>query len=57
MKIILKVLAVLFLIAVAVELLTRDPYTVYDCRELEQYKNYPDYVIKECFKNRRGVII
>ena len=58
MKLVLKVLAVFFLIAVAVELITRDPYVVYDCRDATLYKDYPDYVVKECLKPKRtGVVI
>ena len=57
MKLVLKILAVLFLIAVAVELITRDPYIVYDCGAVEQYRTYPTYVLKECLKHRGGVII
>ena len=58
MKLVLKILAVLFLIAVAVELITRDPYVVYDCRDTTQYKNYPDYVVSECLRAKRtGVVI
>jgi hypothetical protein len=57
MKLVLKILAVFFLIAVAVELITRDPYVVYDCGAVEQYRTYPTYVLEECLKHRGGVII
>lgn len=50
MKLIFKILIVVFLLVVLLEVLTRDPYTVYDCRDTDQYQNYPKYIIKKCLE-------
>jgi len=57
MKLVLKILVVFFLVAVVIELVTRDPYVVYDCRAVEKYRTYPTYVLEECLKHRSGTII
>lgn len=52
MKLAVKIVVVVFLLVVLIEVLTRDPYVVYDCRDTDQWNSYPDYVIRECLKHK-----